>query len=590
MKRGDRYGNYDIIRLIGQGSMGTVYLATRRDTGEQVAIKIVAYADTEIARENIAVEERGARLQKDLTDPRVVKVYRIHRTDQDLNVEMEYVDGRDLSDSLNEGAMPAGRAVEIAVQLCEMLCNLGGGVRPVVHGDLKPRNIRVRPDGAIKVMDFGIAKETSHQDGTVNLFQTPQYASPERLESDKASEASDLWSVSVMLYEMVAGYHPFQAASSDHMRQRIRTGIPSNLPGSVPPDLVNILHRALSRQQQNRYDGPDDMLRDLQRFQAGEPTFASEPNPDMTQRTVPPPPSFVPPPPPAPVGPAGGFPHWRKVVVGLLLIVLLLVLVPQFKAWSEVRDLTTAVGREGPVRDEIWNRFDVLRNKPFNLIPMTQLKAAIKKKLSDAGEKPIKDYLRDQEVSAGWEKCANALEKAKSIDPADPKVVGNWHICQGHALRNRFKKTLDRRLLYQAIEHFREAAKSLPLSPDPYLGLARIYYQILNDMEKGDEAIEQARQREFPVNDFHQVLKADALKSRGDQSLTQAAGFRKASALEQEKQNLESARQDYQVAIQIYKEHRNYTKKIPKLIQETGDNIRWIEERLATLNKLETAK
>src|SRR4051812_44461149 len=204
MKTGDQFGRYTVIRLLGRGAMGDVYLARDNESGAQMALKIV-YKGPEREDQDILDAERvGAELQKRLSavDPRVARVNRYGEIDGDLFVEMEYIEGEDLSMILARGPVQVGFAVHVAIELCDMLENLraftteigGHQFAGVVHGDLKPRNIRLNSQNYVKVVDFGIAKALSQtRKYTMNVFASAAYSSPERIDTQRIDSRSDLW-------------------------------------------------------------------------------------------------------------------------------------------------------------------------------------------------------------------------------------------------------------------------------------------------------------------------------------------------------------------------------------------------------------
>jgi serine/threonine protein kinase len=601
MKPGDKYGIYDVIRLIGKGNMGTVYLMKIRDTGEDVAVKIVPYSDTETARENIATEEKGATLQRDLVkekvDKRIVKVKDVHYTGRDLNVQMEYVDGTDLNEVVRKSALDPIRAVKIGIELCEMLRSLDRTGRGITHGDLKPRNIRVLSDDTIKVMDFGIAKESSRDGGTVNLFQTERYSSPERLETTKVNMTSELWSVSVILYEMLAGCHPFQTAHAK-MRDRILSDVgPDRLPGSVPQDLCSILHRALSRLPENRYDGPGAMLEDLERFRRGEPVATEESDKDLTERSGAEPPvgsSLRPVFEPSPAfrthqPSQRRLPSYRRIMASVILLALLIALGSVYRAWSEVQGLSSDIEQGRVALPDAWARFHKITESRFLVIPHGDLDSKMKTMLIKAGERPVDDYRRQQANSNEntWKYAAATLKRALEIDPADETAKGYWYVCQGHVFRIGSKRgttLVDEKMMNQAIEDFEQASNRIPASPDPYLGLARIYYEQLKDTSKGDQAMEEAKRRGLKEDPAHVVLKAEALRKSGESAEKQAKRFRGVSAQE-ERKNLEAAREHYQDAYRLYGEAQSDNPTIPPVVKKVLDGLKRVEDRLAVVSR-----
>jgi len=201
MNPSTRYGNYVIIRRVGSGNMGIVYLASRTDTGQQVAIKVINGGPSSDDLERIELEENGAKVQQAVPkeEARVVAVNRVQRFDGDLIIEMEYVQGDDLAKVMQSG-MDADRAARIGLELCRMLENVNKLEPPVVHGDLKPKNVLLTGDATIKVIDFGIAKRPERAEGTINPFWSIPYSSPERIRSGgMVNVQSDLWAIAVSI-------------------------------------------------------------------------------------------------------------------------------------------------------------------------------------------------------------------------------------------------------------------------------------------------------------------------------------------------------------------------------------------------------
>src|SRR5205809_4956537 len=164
---------------------------------------------------------------------------------------MEYLDWRNLSEVITGGPIPPERGVRIAIQLCDFLEAAHGfeatvdgrSLRSLLHGDLKPRNIRVLEGDQIKILDFGIAKALSlSRKVTRNDFGSISYLSPERLESGEIDAYADFWAVGVLLYEMASGVVPFQAPDTRRLEQRIRSRRPpSTLDGGCPVALQAIV-------------------------------------------------------------------------------------------------------------------------------------------------------------------------------------------------------------------------------------------------------------------------------------------------------------------------------------------------------------
>ena len=185
-----RLGPYEVINEIGRGGMATVVLATDTRNGQHVALKLVPVAPGDEARAILQAEQAGAELQRQFSrvNSHVPAVYE-HLSNESgyFLVAMEYLDGENLSDVIARGAIPPERAVSIAIELCSFLQAAhsfeavidGRKLRSLVHGDLKPQNVRITSNGKVKVLDFGIAKALSlSRKVTRNDFGTRPYLSP----------------------------------------------------------------------------------------------------------------------------------------------------------------------------------------------------------------------------------------------------------------------------------------------------------------------------------------------------------------------------------------------------------------------------
>src|SRR5215469_2047834 len=217
----DRHlGKYEIRYKLGRGGMADVYLAQDTELACAVALKIIERAPDQDTRDSIEAERRGAELQARLAeiDPHVVRVYHAGDLDHYFYVAMEYIDGQDLAELMKHGRLEAEFAADVGIAVAETLHNAhnlrvtidGKEYQGIVHGDIKPKNIRVDAHGEVRVLDFGIAKALSlSRRLTRNEFGSVPYASPERLDTGEVSFGSDLWSLAVMLYEMVTGLQPY---------------------------------------------------------------------------------------------------------------------------------------------------------------------------------------------------------------------------------------------------------------------------------------------------------------------------------------------------------------------------------------------
>ena len=211
-----------------------------------------------------------------------------HRHDESgyFLVAMEYLDGENLSEVITRGPLQPEHAVSVAMELCLFLeCAhrfeaiiSDRKLRSLVHGDLKPRNVRITSAGQVKVLDFGIAKALSlSRKVTRNDFGTMPYLSPERLDTGEVNELADLWAVGVMLYEMVRGSAPFWAQDTRRLEQLILARrSPPPLGEGCPVGLRAIAAKLLGATPAERYDSAKNVREDLDRFKSGTPTQAEQ--------------------------------------------------------------------------------------------------------------------------------------------------------------------------------------------------------------------------------------------------------------------------------------------------------------------------
>ena len=282
----NRIGPYEIDREIGRGGMAVVFLARDTRTNVDVALKQVPVGNDREGREIFEAEQWGAKLQEQFSavSALVPKVYEHVTIGDHFYVAMEYVEGENLSDVIARGPLPVALAVGIASELARFLqaahrfeVTLGDrNLRALLHGDLKPKNIRITPGDHVKVLDFGIAKALSMtRRVTRNDFGSIAYLSPERLESGEIDEASDLWAIGVLLYEMLSGQPPFRGADTRRVEDRIKSRrAPEPLDASVPLAVRAIAAKALAADMAARYLTASAIIDDLTRFTAGLETEA----------------------------------------------------------------------------------------------------------------------------------------------------------------------------------------------------------------------------------------------------------------------------------------------------------------------------
>jgi eukaryotic-like serine/threonine-protein kinase len=270
---------YQVTHLIARGGMAMVYRAEDTLLNRAVALKILY---PELSQDPLFVERfrREAQAAANLSHPNIVPVFDWGEDEGTYFIVMELVNGTSLAEMLRGGAtISASRTAQIGAQVASAL---GYAHRTgVVHRDVKPGNILITRDGQVKVTDFGIAQAVSSEDHLAeagSVMGTATYFSPEQAEGAAVDGRSDVYSLGVVLYEMLVGRPPFVGDSPvDVSAQHVRSAVPplAQFSSTVPHDLEAIVMEALSKSPENRYQTADEMRADLMRFNEGQPVHAA---------------------------------------------------------------------------------------------------------------------------------------------------------------------------------------------------------------------------------------------------------------------------------------------------------------------------
>jgi len=268
-------GGYTVTRELGQGGMGRVFQALSPQ-GATVAVKTMLLAEGLSARarwETVERFQREARAARSLSHPGIVQVLDIGADQDTFFIVMEFLDGQSIRELLDSsGAIQVERAVEIAVAVCQALAYAHD--QGVIHRDVKPENIMVLQDAAVKLADFGLASIISENSVTLTgtIMGTFGYMSPEQVAGEKLDPRSDIFSLGATLYEMVAGRRPFHAESPPAVLNRILKEDPPPLQG-LPAHVSRTLNRCLRKRPEHRFQGARDVIDALQ-FSGDAPATA----------------------------------------------------------------------------------------------------------------------------------------------------------------------------------------------------------------------------------------------------------------------------------------------------------------------------
>lgn len=635
-----RVGRFEIRDFLGRGAIGDVYLAWDPKLASEVALKLVRTAKTD--PEMVAAERNGTLLQDALARvaPQVAAVYEQGDQDGFFWVAMEYVAGTDLAQVIEkEAPFDEQRAVSIALQLCEMLemfheFSTGvDGRRGIVHGDLKPENIRIQDGERVRVLDFGIAKHLSQtRRFTHNLFGSLPYTPPERLNSGRLDAQSDLWALGVILYLMVAGYPPWSGQDPEELERRIRHGEPPvPLPEGVSAGLKKILYRALASDPERRYSGAAAFRADLEAWREGRPVpepteeparddlnatrRTSRPlddsgagldetrrtdrplasNLDSTRRTYEPAP-VIPPPPPPPLadqlsavpGPQPDAPPRRRkrrwlALAGVLVLAFGL---SQFWIQGEAKELQRAMATDtDPDLLPILENYRKVSWLGMFNPTMGKVRDELREALVTSADQLIEGYHGDfpSTRERGWQKAYDHLKGAVELNYLDRKVRAKMHYTRAHldriASQSLKEKAERNQKIDTAIKGFREAARHDKDWPDPYLGLARIYAYERPDLDQLQKSLVELEKRGYRLGKRERTMEGDGYRMRAEDLWARA---QRARGTEAETELLERTRDNLLQAINFYDDAVGYA-DVKTNRAKAHDRLDQVQTRLRVL-------
>src|SRR5580692_8916872 len=274
-------GRYELTHLIARGGMAQVYRAMDRQLERPVALKVL-FPELSVDRTFVERFRREGQAAANLSHPNIVPVFDWGEDDGAYFIVMEFIDGRPLSAVLRDPEpMPPGQIASIGAGVAAALAFAHR--HGVIHRDVKPGNVLITPDGGVKVTDFGIARAVNTEESltqTGAVMGTAAYFSPEQAEGKGVDARSDIYSLGVVIFEMVTGRPPFLgdtpvAVASKHVREH--PPAPREVNPGVPPDLEAIILKCLAKSPDHRYATGDDLRVDLLRFREGRAVGATSP-------------------------------------------------------------------------------------------------------------------------------------------------------------------------------------------------------------------------------------------------------------------------------------------------------------------------
>jgi len=285
---GTRLGPYEVTAQIGVGGMGEVYRATDTNLKRAVAIKVLPDA-LAADPERLARFQHEAEVLAALDHPAIVTVFSVEEADGVHFITMQLVDGRSLDSVIPEGGLPVARVLEVGWAIAEALA--AAHERGIVHRDLKPANVMVTGDASVKLLDFGLAKETraaGPSDQTLTssplteigvVMGTPAYMSPEQIAGSAIDHRTDIFALGVLLFEMATGRRPFEGRSSAETAAAVLRDVPppvTDVRADLPPDLGRIIRRCLEKEVRHRIQTARDVANDLREIGQRNPPATPE--------------------------------------------------------------------------------------------------------------------------------------------------------------------------------------------------------------------------------------------------------------------------------------------------------------------------
>ncbi len=634
-------GDYTTIedKPFDHGQFGTVWRARRVSDDAKVALKLVLRAN---GRDQIDAERHGAMLQQQFhrAHGMVPEIYDFGQDGDDFYIAMELIEGGQLARQMARGPLPPHTAAEHAAWIAGFLDKAhrfattieGNEYVAIVHADLKPQHVLFTESGEKKVLDFGIAKALARTTRvTTDNWCTTPYASPERLLTGLVDAHVDLWSMGVILYEMIVGHRLYPHLEASQSRSQLEHAITTNaprepLPPSCSAPLAAIVTKLLAPQLERRYPDAATIKTDLDLFLSGRepvamkdyataPTMPVGPDgrhtarraanlvsaagvqPARTPPPVWPPTSTVPPtdPLPAVAGAAGiGAPaavavaplvHTKRRAgiarVGSMLFLMTCVslVATEGGAWvAAERFRMTIAEADGRALTQMRDSYEGIRAASLlDLGLRLRVNRPLRRRLAAVADTVIADYRREEPSvgPADWQQAEKALQWALELAPRDSTLRARELTCEAHVMRHAARtqpRAAARQMYGSAIEKFRKAADLDPRSFDPYLGITRISVYALDDVDAAAAAIAEAEKRGYASGRRERAQLGDGYMRRADRRRRLARTL----SGDRHDRAVESAREDYERCVTSFDPIVGFAK--------AGDNLEYCKRQIERID------
>ena len=572
------FGRYEIIRKLAGGGMGRVFLAYDPVLNRQVGLKLIDAGGDQDSIDVVAAERRGATLQDQLakreTGGRVAQIFDVGDRDGYFYIAMEYIEGEDLSELVGRGPLDPDRAVGIALDILDVLVKAhtfqsvidDRTHRGIIHGDIKPRNIRITEAGHVKVLDFGIAKAVSMTRSiTFNQFGSIPYSSPERLQTGDMDARSDVWSVAIVMYEMLTGKPYFEAEASSKLEWMIRNyrALQPSI-ASLPPGLREILSRALDPDLNKRFTSAATFRAALDEWRTRQSPLheaATAPTDDIdatrrtafadhderTRRVVAEAPKRPPLSTTAPFRWVRTFFHVAVPVAVALFLIGVFTAVYEIRIYNFGSELKGKLDSGQVTPESAQSAYQDLAKKTWFSLPLLPVRHSLRDHFVAEADRVLADYREASESTPvylrDWKRAQTALISALTLAPEDKSIHGKQALVDGYLQLFQKGGTLK-----QARADFEQARSQLSRSPDPHLGLALIHMRD-GDLDEAEAELNEARRNNFQPTRREQRDLANGYYSRGERWLKEA---KSAHGLGQMRDALQHADSDLKHAEELY--------------------------------------